>query len=160
MVAGSQVHQAASSIHKLQLGKFPKKKLGKRLSCKGGQPLEQKVCAGQRRRNPGPWGCLKPKGYALSKLTKLQSWIQAQGWPCFKQGATRKDLQRSPPAQLILGAHFPSQFHGKVKAGGGGGGNSLLSNYSTALKSSDSKGQIISWGEERNVKFYFHYRPP
>lgn len=99
-----------------------KKKIGKRLPCKGGQPLEQKVCAGQRRRNPDPWGCPKPKGYVLSKLTKLQSRTQAQGWPCFKQWATRKDLQRSPPALLILGAHFLSQFHGKVKAGGGGGG--------------------------------------
>lgn len=41
----------------------------------------------------------------------------------------------------------------------GVGGNSLLSKYSAALKQSDSKGQIISWGKERNVMFYFQYRP-
>lgn len=41
----------------------------------------------------------------------------------------------------------------------GVGGNGLLSKYWAALKQSDAKGQIIRWGKERNVMFYFHYRP-
>lgn len=39
------------------------------------------------------------------------------------------------------------------------GENSLLSKYSAALKQSDAKDQIIRWGKERNVMFYFHYHP-
>lgn len=80
---------------------------------------------------------------ALSKATKPQSW------------ARLNDLQRSLP--FIQCFYSTSQFHGKVR--GGVGGNSFLSKYSAALRQCDSKGQVISWGKERNVTAYFRYRP-
>lgn len=112
------------------------------------------LCCPERLRDLHPWG------YSNSNQT----------WPWANQQNFKADLslrsaplwadqmtsRRSLPPPLTLHFYSVSQLHGKWEVGMRG--NSLLSKYSAALKS-DSKGQIISWGKERNVTFYFHYHP-
>lgn len=94
-----------------------------------------------------PWGC--PSSNQTGPRAKQQNFKAAP-----RQSLT-KWLQRALPPPLIC-ASVP--FH-MEKWKVGVGENSLLSKYSSALKQSDAKGQIIRRGKERNVMFYFHYRP-
>lgn len=155
-VSGSQASKTAWGVHKLQRGKFQLDIRKNIFTTKVVKHQNSNALLLREAEKPLSLGIfqLQPN-MTLNKLTKLQSWSKFELGPALSR-RTDQMTSRGPFHLHLFFISIPyHSFMAKWKVGG----NHLLSKYCAALKQSDSKGQIISWGKERNVMFYFHYRP-